>query len=132
MVGRDFYHAAQPYFGFVFVAIVCLLMVTFVHRMYAKNLRDSLQWLIHEMEAASQRERAPSAINFLFGVFLVIVAIMVFVASETSNAVREFFLREASDPNVISANGVIGILLAFFLLVFFIWSISLSGKFREP
>jgi len=39
-------------------------------------------------------------------------------------------LRETSDPNAMFAKGVIGILLAFFLLVFFIWSINLSVKFR--
>ena len=130
VAARDFYHAAQPYFGFVFVAIVCLAIVAFLHNMYAENLRESLRALVHEMEAATQKRRDPSALNFLFGVFLVIVSIMVFLASEASDTVREFFLRETSDPNAMFAKGVIGILLAFFLLVFFIWSINLSVKFR--
>jgi uncharacterized BrkB/YihY/UPF0761 family membrane protein len=131
--GRDFYRSAHPYFGYVFVAIVCLAILAFLHSMYARNLRDTLKWLVHEMESASRGSREPSSLNFLFAVFLVVMFLLIVIGGETSDAVREFFLREAYDPHMVAARMVIATLLILSLLVFFIWSISLSAKYRrEP
>jgi len=83
------------------------------------------------MDSASRTERDPSALNFLFGVFLVIIVVLILIAAEASGYIGNFFLREVHDPSVIDDTIVIAALLAFFLLVFFIYSISFSSKFRR-
>jgi hypothetical protein len=130
VICRDFYRSAQPYFGYVFISIVCLAIIIVLHKMYAKSLRESVRLFIDEFEAASQRRREPSSLNFLFAILLVIVFGFVLLSAETSNAVREFFFRETVEPTIALANIAMAILLGFFLVVFFIWSTSFSSKYR--
>lgn len=130
IVARDVYLAAKPHFGVMILALFCLGIFAFVHSMYAKNWRDSLRELVHEMNAASTFRRDPSALNFLFAVFLLISAGLVILGAEASHYIRMFFFKESFGESIWDEPIVIGILFWLFLSVFFVWSISFTSKFR--
>ncbi len=108
-----------------------LVVLWFIHTMYGHHLRDSIRLLFQEVNATLARRRDPGAVNFVFGVFLVMMIGIVFIASEASSYIRDFFLREAFDAA--SEFGKLAILafLIMFLGIFFIWSLTLITKYRR-
>jgi hypothetical protein len=128
--GRDFYLAAKPNFGLVFIAIACLSILFILHKLYSDSFKEIIRTLIHELTEASQRRRSPSAMNFIFGVLLLLVVGFIILGAEVSSFIRDFFLREAYDPNRTNANLVITLLLVFFLGTYFILCASFCSRYE--